>query len=488
MTMKKIYKKIGLLLSLVTLFTACDLDREPYDGIESEKLFSTVEGAQTALKGVYTSFQNYGYYHNSGGLFICPDILSDNLTYNFKGRGSFRTLYEMRYNKTENGYNIYKRGYLLVSRANNILDNLDNLKQATDAVKNAIKGEALALRAIGHFDVARVYCKIPTQSADAKQSMGIAYLKSFDPEGKPRRYGTTVDNTYKEIISDLETALTLMDDSKKNGQLNKTAVQAILSRVYLYYGNYQKAKEHADAAIADGSFNIAPRDQFANVWKDTYTKNVLFRILFTEKERIQIGSAYGQKTSGQNKAEFVCSYDLYQLYQNTDIRKSTTISTDPYDSGLYNTVSKYIGRDGGAANVVDGKYIRLEEVYLTRAEANYRLGNASQALADLDAVRSQRYSSFTSGNETGTALLDAILLERRLELAFEGDRFFTLKRLGLPIQRNATKGALADGTGTPPAAGWVTLPAGDYRWQLPIPEDAFSSNPNLTSQDQNSGY
>ena len=78
MTMKKIYKKIGLLLSLVTLFTACDLDREPYDGIESEKLFSTVEGAQTALKGVYTSFQNYGYYHNSGGLFICPDILSDN--------------------------------------------------------------------------------------------------------------------------------------------------------------------------------------------------------------------------------------------------------------------------------------------------------------------------------------------------------------------------------------------------------------------------
>ena len=175
---------------------------------------------------------------------------------------------------------------------------------------------------------------------------------------------------------------------------------------------------------------------------------------------------------------------MYQLYQNTDIRKSTTISTDPYDSGLYNTVSKYIGRDGGAANVVDGKYIRLEEVYLTRAEANYRLGNASQALADLDAVRSQRYSSFTSGNETGTALLDAILLERRLELAFEGDRFFTLKRLGLPIQRNA----LADGTGTPPAAGWVTLPAGDYRWQLPIPEDAFSSNPSLTSQDQNSGY
>ena len=128
-------------------------------------------------------------------------------------------------------------------------------------------------------------------------------------------------------------------------------------------------------------------------------------------------------------------------------------------------------------------------MYLTRAEANYRLGNTAQALTDLDAVRAQRYSGFVSGNESGTALLDAILLERRLELAFEGDRFFTLKRLGLPIQRNATKGALADGTGTPPAARWVTLPAGDYRWQLPIPEEAFNSNSALIkSEDQNPGY
>ena len=176
------------------------------------------------------------------------------------------------------------------------------------------------------------------------------------------------------------------------------------------------------------------------------------------------------------------------MYQSNDIRKSTTISTGVYGSNTYNSVSKYFGRASVNANVVDGKYIRIEEVYLTRAEANYRLGNTTQALADLDAVRSQRYESFTSGNETGTALLNAIILERRLELAFEGDRFFTLKRLAMPIQRNPTKGAFADGSGTVPEAGWVTLPVGDNRWQLPIPKDAYSANPSLTQADQNPGY
>lgn len=486
--MKKIYKKIVLMLSLATTLVACDLDREPYDGVEADKLFSTVEGYQTALKGTYVGFMAYGYYSSDGGIYNCPDILSDNLTYNFNGRGSFRTLYELRYNANTPGYNLYSRAYKLISRANDILDHIDGLTKATPAARNAIKGEALALRGLAHFDIARLYCKIPTQSADAKQSLGIYYFKKFDPEAQPRRVGTTVDDTYKAVIEDLENAVTLMDDVKRNGRLNKTAVRAILSRVYLYYGDYQKAAQYATEAIADNSFRIAPRDQFANVWKDAYTANVLFRVLFTDKDRIQIGNAYGQKSQGQNKAEYVCSYDLYHLYQSNDIRKSTTISTGVYGGNTYNSVSKYFGRASGNANVVDGKYIRIEEVYLTRAEANYRLGNTTQALADLDAVRSQRYESFTSGNETGTALLNAIILERRLELAFEGDRFFTLKRLALPIQRNPTKGAFADGSGTVPEAGWVTLPVGDHRWQLPIPKDAFSANPNLTSQDQNPGY
>ena len=484
--MKNILKKIGF-LALTIAIVSCDLDREPYDGIEDEKLLSTVEGFNTALKGAYGGMRSYGYYSSDGGIFMCPDILSDNLTYNFQGRGSFRTLFELRYKADETGYQIYSQAYRVISRANKILDNIDNLQANNTALKNKIKGEALALRAIAHFDIARVNCKIPTQSTDAKQSMGIYYSKSFAPEGTPRRYGTTVDEVYVNVIKDLQDALTLIGDTKTDGHLNKTAINAILSRVYLYYGDYQKAVEYANSAITDGSVRIAKRNEFASVWTDEFKSNVLFRILFIDKDNIQIGNAYGQMTNGKNRAEYVCSYSFYRLFKDTDIRKSTSIYTGNYGGKEYHSVSKYMGRATGNRNVVDGKYIRLEEVYLTRAEAYYKLGNQTQALADLNAIRTERYENYTPGTETGDDLFNAIILERRLELAFEGDRFFTLKRLGLPIQRD-DKGEYTDGGGTPISTDFRTLPVGDYRWQLPIPKEAFSANPSLTSQDQNPGY
>lgn len=153
--MKNILKKIGF-LALTIAIVSCDLDREPYDGIEDEKLLSTVEGFNTALKGAYGGMRSYGYYSSDGGIFMCPDILSDNLTYNFQGRGSFRALFELRYKADETGYQIYSQAYRVISRANKILDNIDNLQANNTALKNKIKGEALALRAIAHFDIARV--------------------------------------------------------------------------------------------------------------------------------------------------------------------------------------------------------------------------------------------------------------------------------------------------------------------------------------------
>ena len=127
----------------------------------------------------------------------------------------------------------------------------------------------------------------------------------------------------------------------------------------------------------------------------------------------------------------------------------------------------------------------MEEVWLNKAEALYRLGDEVNALNALNRVRGERYNGFVSPNETGTALLDAILLGRRLELAFEGDRFFMLKRLGLDLNRT-NNGEFADGTGTPPVL--LTYPAEGNRWQQPIPQGAFDSNSNLTAEDQNFGY
>ncbi|TXI88246.1 MAG: RagB/SusD family nutrient uptake outer membrane protein [Chryseobacterium sp.] len=115
------------------------------------------------------------------------------------------------------------------------------------------------------------------------------------------------------------------------------------------------------------------------------------------------------------------------------------------------------------------------------AEAYYRTGNGAQALVLLNKLRAERYTVFTPGTETGQALLDAILKERRLELAFENDRWYTLKRLNLPVQRSG-KGDLFDGTGTPAVA--QTLAAGSFKWQWPIPISAIQANPNIKQNDQ----
>src|SRR5690606_37866859 len=137
------------------------------------------------------------------------------------------------------------------------------------------------------------------------------------------------------------------------------------------------------------------------------------------------------------RSEWVATYGLFQLYDTTDVRLLSYIQPDaPFSGATYNAVIKYMGRnDGTPPGIVDLKYLRVAEVLLNRAEAYAMLNMDGDALADLDHLRENRYTDFTPGTESGQALKDAIDLERRLELAFEGDRWFSLKRKGLPVER-----------------------------------------------------
>src|SRR5690606_22445509 len=112
-----------------------------------------------------------------------------------------------------------------------------------------------------------------------------------------------------------------------------------------------------------------------------------------------------------------------------------------------NSIRKLLGKNGATNGQADWKIFRAEEAQLNKAEALFNLGQEGPARAALDVVRNQRYTSF-AGGETGTALRDAIRLERRLEFAFEYQRYFDLKRWGLSLERT-NHGDIADGTGTP---------------------------------------
>lgn len=485
--MKKQFIKLGILsLTIFSIYSCEDQfeDFEPYNQQTLETFYKTPADFELASTALYSAFRGAGYYDgggSAGGYVIVGDILSDNLIFNTEGRQSGRPSAEFTYNSNNTPTAVYNSAYRSISRANKIIEQIDVLPDG--AFKDNILGQALAIRGLCHFDVVRAYSKIPTQSADANSSIGIAYVDSFDPQQKPARLAT-VAATYERIIDDLETASGLINtpfgDAKVAGKLSATAIKGLLSRVYLYQGNYPLAAQRGQEAL-DGGATLVSRAGFPLTWLDLNLDDVIFKVIITQQDDVQIGVDYNQLLGGALFSEYVCDFGLFQLYANGDIRKNSYIQTSAANGIEYNHVIKYI-QDESGLRFVDGKYLRTSEVVLNMAEAKFRNNDPAGALADLNQIRSRRYAPYTPGTETGPALLAAILLERRLELAFEGDRFYTLKRLGLGLQRSGF-GHLSDGTGN--IASPQTLSADNHRWQLPISQSTLNFNPNIV---QNPDY
>lgn len=174
-----------------------------------------------------------------------------------------------------------------------------------------------------------------------------------------------------------------------------------------------------------------------------------------------VGVPYNQSLTDGIRSEYVVAFDFFNMYTDADIRKSAYIQTSPYVGNDYNHVVKYLASSvNTGSGVVDVKVLRAAEVFLNKAEAYAMLNQDAQALEALDAVRANRISGFLSNNETGQILKDAIAKERRLELAFEGHRFFDIKRKGEAIQRGDF-GHYADGTGV--QTTYLNLP-----WRLQV--------------------
>jgi hypothetical protein len=463
-------------VSLFTLITSCgkeNLDLNPFNSVGVDVALNTPSDFESAVNGLYTQmiFGSYG-----ANIMSFPDVLTDNLIFVISGRQTQQTTFEWLYNANNTQQGFMAQSYTVIQQANFILENIDRIPDG--AQKNNIIAQAKAARGLAHFMVNNVFAKIPTQSGDANGSLGIPIMTSSDIRQKPAR--NTVAEVYAAVINDLEDAKSLINPSNGKERFNLNAINALLSRVYLYNGQNQAAADAADAVTT----TVATFSNFAGVWTDANNDGVIFELKnFDTDTNVSVGVPYSQTLTGGIKSEFAVSFELFNLYQNLDIRKSTYVVTSSFEGNLYNHVAKYLSSSvNTGSGVVDIKVIRAAEVQLNKAEALANIpGNDVAALAALDLVRSQRYIAFTGG-ETGQALKDAIQLERRLELAFEGHRFFDLKRQGLVIDRT-NNGDFADGTGTPP--NFLVLPAGDTRFQLPIPKTEIDVNPNMV---QNPGY
>ena len=480
--MKKIYLKLLLVSSIALLsVSSCrdELSVDPNDRILLENAFKTESDFRKGLDNAYDGFKMSGYYSGDNCQLIIPDIISDNLILNPLGRRSNQQVYIFDFAANVSGVNsVYGAAYNVISRANAVLKYVDRLPAGTS--RSNIEAEARAIRAIGHFDIARRYCKIPTQSADAGASTGIAYVDVYDPFIVTSR-NLTVNQVYDKILEDLLFAEANISQSATVGKLTKAAIQGMLSRVYLYKGDYTNTILWGEKSLALNS-NLGNLATFNKIWDDSSNEGVLFKILNSSVENIKTGSCYNQTVSGQIKSEYVVDFGFYNLFAANDVRKASYIKTSTFSGKTFNNIIKYKQAISKPVEAVDIKYLRTAEVLLNVAEAKFKTGAEPEALTLLNKLRTQRYTGFVNGTESGTNLWNAIMLQRRLELAFESDRYFTLKRLGLSVQRTSA-GAYSDGSGDVPTA--LTLDANSHKWQLPIPQNAIDINPGTT---QNPGY
>lgn len=495
--MKKNLNRIFLTFAIIGVSIAnvgCsddDIYLEDPGNVVYQDYYKTEAEFRAAVEGMYQSFFSAGYYagaDNSSDMISMGEIMADNVILNPNGRQAGFSAHVWNFASAAPS-SIYESSYMMIARANAILDNIDNLDVYNiPTVKAEIRAHALAVRALAHFEISRWYLKIPTQSSDANSFVGIAYVEQFDPLGEflPSRLAT-VSDVYTKVLADLEEAIPNLPATATPGQISQKAANGLMSRIQLYNGNYPAVIAYAQSVVASTPVPLA--SELQAYWRSQNSIGVLIeRPVATNSDPI-IGVSYSQGNGPTLTTEYTVDKAFYDLFESTETSRRNAFIGYHTPSNTY-FVNKYVQSAFGLGRN-HGRYLRIEEVILNLAEAQYLNGDPGGALITLDKLRDNRYTSYTGG-ETGDALFAAIQLERRKELAFESDRFFTLKRLqnvpNIPSSYRqgvvrSGNGHLADGTGSPSSV--LTLTPSEREWQFPLSLLQLQSNPNMT---QTPGY
>jgi len=259
--------------------------------------------------------------------------------------------------------------------------------------------------------------------------------------------------------------------------------------------NWDKAAEHATNVIASNNYTLLSGDPFLNMWLNDVGNEIIWKVALTVNDASgrYIGYNYYNDSQGDPKPDYVPAEWLLALYdQGNDIRwnayyENTTTGYDFNGDGSYwvtTLVNKYptnpafTGSNQTGANMP--KVFRLAEMYLIRAEAYAELGGANETLAmdDLNFLRAARIGGYVDESLTGAVLKNAIWDERTKELAFEGHRFFDLKRKQMDMERTPQENTVS-------GPNSLTITSSDHRWLWPIPQDEMNGNTNMI---QNLGY
>jgi len=462
---------IGCFIVAITLGTmSCSdfLDTTPSTSVADTEVFQTVAGAQAALNGAYYHMRAY----DSGGANRSDDygipsiqIISDlsgedmiawggwyNYVYNYWGetRGDiFRSS------------QLWTFHYRLINNVNSIITYVDDCV-GSEQEKQYIKGQALAIRGWAYFTLARLFQQTYIIAKDMPGMPIYLEPTTEKTEGKPRG---TLEQTYAQVLSDLNQAETMLDGFDRGNRINnfdQSVVQGVLAQVYQVMNNWQKTEEYAKKLL--DKYPLTTNEQYLSGFNDDTTPSWIWGMRQTEEQNMGDYSLFAMWANGTRKcftfqAYFVAD-DFVKLFKEEDIRYQYEVWWDMIYASF-----KFRDNDECRGSVV---FMRTEEMLLTAAEAAAKQGKDSEAKELLWRLQDMRNATRTEAN--GQDLIDAILIERRKEMYGEGHALFDITRNQLPLLRTGNH----DNHG-----GATPQPARSWRFIFQLPRAELLNNDAL---------
>lgn len=488
------FKKYVLIFFIAGALFSCKkyLDKSPLDSVNTSNFWKTSDDAISAINGAYQPLQWPKLYNLR---IWSTDIWAGNsVTGAGGGTDGIETQDISNFvTTTDNAaaLDIWRGPAPGILRCNLILQNVP-LMAIDESLKNRILGEASFLRATYYFILVRLFGDVPLITVPQT------------PEGNLRPVRTAKNQVYDLIIKDLTEAMNLLPpkDTYKGsdvGRASKGSAAGMLAKVYLTLGNYQKTVDLCKQVTSLGyslnanysdNFNPQMKNSNESLFEIQYIGKTSFSFWDNENQASWVSTFTGPRNSdfvgggygwNQPTKEFVDSYEA------GDKRKDQTIlysGCPDFDGKVYQSsysvtgynlrkflVPKTISPDYDT-NPADFPVLRYADVLLMQAEAQNELNQTTDAGAPLNLVRERAGLPDVNGLSKD-AMRAKIFHERRMELAFEGDRWFDLIRIN--------NGEF--GINFLHSIGKVNATA--KHLLLPIPQKERDANPNLT---QNPGY
>ncbi len=463
-------KIIYILLSITFILGACDdtLEQQFSDNVEVSDAIVDLNSLNLAANGTYSLFADTDVYNRT--VMLLPEILSDNAFIDaFDNTGRYLDFDSYTVNANNRFITpTWEDLTRIIASTSIIIRKAELLSFAESEQEDAEQyiGEMYALRALAFHNLQLLFAQPYNFTADASHlGVPIPDFETLGDGGTIQEPGrSTTAQVYAQIESDLLNAIDLMRSESSPNRMDVHATRALLARVYLHMRNWTGARDIATEVIDNSGNSLLANQEYIASWALDSNSETLFTLVNNETDN-----------SGTNSiGYFYLTYeDAFATENFVNTLSDTDVRKELYpEDGNVNLIRKFPRVAVQDDNI---QVLRLSEMYLIKAEAHAQLTEDIQAQEALDAIIQRADPTVGNSTETGQALVDKIILERRKELAYEGFRLYDLTRYGRTFNKFQQDGDP------------ISISAPENRTIMPIPIDEINVNPNIANQ-QNPGY